>query len=137
MGDGGLELATRIADQLADIGQVEYRRLFGGYGIELNGVHFGMVIHGTPYVRVDDALRDELKTLGMTPFSYSRKSGKEIVAHNLYSVPEEWIEDRERLAELAWRSRAAAVEAKKKPSKKRKSPGAALDAAAADRDNSR
>jgi DNA transformation protein len=137
MGDSGLELATRIADQLSEAGQVEYRRLFGGYGIELNGVHFGMVIHGTPYVRVDDALRDELKAVGMTPFSYSRKSGKEIVAHNLYSIPEEWIEDRERLAELALRSRSAAEEAKKKSPRKRRRAGTALDAAIADRDNSR
>ena len=47
-------LAEFLREQLAPLGRVTMRRMFGKTGVFCNGLMFGMVTNDTLYLRVDD-----------------------------------------------------------------------------------
>ncbi|MGB3099138.1 MAG: TfoX/Sxy family protein [Solirubrobacterales bacterium] len=59
------EAAEGLVAELAPLGEVTSRKMFGGYGIYEDGVMFVLVSsEGLPFLRVDDALRAELESEG-------------------------------------------------------------------------
>jgi DNA transformation protein len=70
-GDGFAEF---LREQLAPLGRVAMRRMFGKTGVFCNGLMFGMVTNDTLYFRVDDHNRAVFKEAeSFPPLNYEKK----------------------------------------------------------------
>jgi DNA transformation protein len=94
-----------IVDQLAELGPVTARRMFGGAGLYLDGVMFGIVMDDACFLRVDDSSRDAFVSRGCVPFE--PKPGT--LSTSYYAVPDDVLEDPGELAQWARRAVAAAA----------------------------
>lgn len=112
----GDEFATHIADMLAPLGPVQAGRLFSGHGFKLDGQQFAMILRGTLYLRVDDALAQELSALGSQPFSYET-ARHSMTVRSYYAVPPDRLDEPDQL--LAWARRAIQA-AQAKPTRRKK-----------------
>jgi DNA transformation protein len=66
--------AEFLREQLAPLGRVTMRRMFGKTGVFCNGVMFGMVSENMLYLRVDDHNRAAFKEAKpFPPLSYEKK----------------------------------------------------------------
>jgi DNA transformation protein len=115
------EYIDYILDQLACVGEVSARRMFGGAGLYLNGLFFALIAHDTLYFKVDDSNRPDFETAGMGPF---RPFGEKSYAMHYYEVPIEVVEDDDTLRVWAAKAldvaqRALSAGRKKKRVKKR------------------
>lgn len=94
-----------LLDQLHWLGLVSSRRMFGGAGLFLDGLMFGLVIDNTLYLKADAETRALYEAVGCGPMCYERK-GK-TVALSYYQLPEEVLDDRDQLVD--WVNGAYAV----------------------------
>ena len=102
-----------VLEQLDDVGEVNVRRMFGGYGLYLDGAFFAIISReNVLYFKVDESTRADYEALDMqqfTPLHY-------------YEVPVDMLEDRAQLA--IWARKAYDVALRKaaaKPPKRRSS----------------
>ena len=109
-----------VTARLTPLGPVAGRRMFGGFGIFIDGLMFGLIAHDRFYLKVDDGNRENYEATGMEPFTYQGKTKP--VRMSYWQVPGEIYDDPGRLAEWAEAALAAARRAKtaKKPPKRRK-----------------
>ncbi len=114
------EFADQVVGRLLPFGPVAARRMFGGFGVYLDGVMFGLIGWNTLYFKVDDGNRGDFERAGMEPFTYQGKTRP--VRMSYHQVPDAGFDDAERLAEWAAGALAAARRAKdaKKPAKRRR-----------------
>jgi DNA transformation protein and related proteins len=114
---GGGSFGTFLQDQLASIGHVTLRRMFGGAGVYCDGLMFGLVSDDTLYFRVDDGNRASFEAEGSAPLAYEAK-GRTIVLP-YWRVPERLFDEPEEMIAWARGALAAArrVAARKKPKK--------------------
>ena len=96
-------LVAHLLDLFAPLGAVGVSRFFGGRAFRVGGVQFAMVIDGVAYLRADDSLAAELESLGSSPFRYKTKR-REVRVGAYWTVPDEGLDDAERL--LGWARRA-------------------------------
>jgi DNA transformation protein len=57
-----------VLDQLADLGPVTSRKMFGGVGLYCGNDFFGIIARNELYLKVDDKTRREYEGLGMHAF---------------------------------------------------------------------
>jgi DNA transformation protein and related proteins len=57
-----------VLDQLASLGPVRSRRMFGGVGLYGDDVFFALIDSDTLYFKVDDTNRSEYTQRGCAPF---------------------------------------------------------------------
>ncbi len=114
------EFVDHLHDMLAPLGDVRVRSMFGGYGVYLDGVMFGLIGGDTLYLKVDDANRGDFEAAGMGPFIYQR-AGREPTAMSYYQAPADTMEDPDTLVEWARNGAAAAfrADAAKSPGKRK------------------
>ncbi len=113
-----------VMELFAGLGPVQIKRMFGGAGGYVDGVMFLLIDDDTIHLKVDDALKLELKTHGSGPFVWAPQSGPragEKIDLGYWRLPEDALDDPE-LA-VSWGRKALAVArakaaAKKKPVKK-------------------
>ena len=89
--------AEFLREQLAPIGRVTLRRMFGKSGVFCDGVMFAMVTDNTLYFRVDDQNRATFKEAeSFPPLNYA-KQGSTIdlsfwrVPERLFDEPDEFV----------------------------------------------
>ncbi len=111
------EYVEYMKEQLAPMGALTSRSLFGGHGIYLDGTCFAIVDDDVFYVKVDDHTRPDFEEHGLGPFTYSKKDGN-TASMSYYPLPAEILDDRELL--INW-SRTAYEVALRANAKKRKS----------------
>jgi DNA transformation protein len=70
--------AEFLREQLAPLGRVTMRRMFGKTGVFCGGLMFGMVTDDTLYLRVDDHNREEFKEAEAFPPLNYEKQGRAI-----------------------------------------------------------
>lgn len=93
-----------VYDLLGDISGIASRAMFGGWAIYRDGFVFGLILSGELYFKVDDDNRSEYEQMGGShPFVYAKKAGEPITM-SYWLVPEEILEDKERLHRLIERS---------------------------------
>jgi DNA transformation protein len=114
------EFVDYLLEQLAPLGDVTARGMFGGWGIFHEGRMFALVADDTFYFKVDDVNRSEFEREGLQPFRYGR-ADKEVAVMSYYQPPTSAIDDRDLLCAWARKGVEAAARAatKKKPKKKR------------------
>ena len=91
-----------VLEQLACVGPVTAKNMFGGVGIYLHGIFFALIANDILYFKVDDSNRPDYATAGMRPFGNMQ----------YYEVPIEVLEDREQLQ--AWANKAVTVAKRKR-----------------------
>ena len=57
-----------VLAQLADLGPVTSRKMFGGVGLYCDDVFFGIIARDGLYLKVDDGTRARYERAGMHPF---------------------------------------------------------------------
>lgn len=88
-----------VSEQLG--GDVVFRRMFGGYGLYLEGVFFGIVMKGRLFFKTSPRSRQEYVRRGMKPF----RPNARITLKSYFEVPADILEDQ--AAIRAWALRAA------------------------------
>ncbi len=97
-------LLSFVADQLSGLGEIDTRRMFGGWHVSHRGVFFGIVFKERLYFKTSEKTRSRYEAMGMEPF---RPRGK-VTLKTLCEVPVDIIEDAEALTE--WALEAIAVQ---------------------------
>ena len=112
------EYVAHIVDLLQFTGPVESRSMFGGFGMFLEGLMFGLVAGNELYLKVDTQNLQDYEDLGLQAFSFE-KNGRQIKM-SYYQAPEEAMEDAELLSDWASNAYGAAMRAAAKKGGKRK-----------------
>ena len=105
------EYLTYLLDQLRGVGPVSARKMFGGAGIYLRGVMFGLVADDVFYLKTGDSNRADYERAGMEKFKPWDDKPMTMPYHE---VPAEILEDRDALTAWAQKSLAAAEKTKRK-----------------------
>ncbi len=100
-----------LGDALSLLPEVRARAMFGGYGLYLNGVIFGIIADEVLYFKVDSSNQAEFKVFGSKPFSYKGAKGKKI-SMSYWEVPQEVLEDPQAVAQ--WAQASAKISSQKK-----------------------
>ncbi len=101
--------AEFLREQLAPLGRIAMRRMFGKTGVFCNGLMFGMVTNDTLYVRVDEHNRPAFKEAESAPPLNYEKQGRTIDLA-FWQVPEHLLDEPDEL--VAW-ARAALAAARR------------------------
>lgn len=112
------EYVAHIVDLLQFIGPVESKSMFGGFGMILEGLMFGLVAGNELYLKVDTQNLQDYEDLGLQAFSFE-KNGRQFKM-SYYQAPEEAMEDAELLSDWASNAYGAAMRAAAKKGGKRK-----------------
>lgn len=110
------DFADFLRDQLAPLGRITMRRMFGKTGVFCDGVMLGMVTDNTLYFRVDDQNRATFaEARDAPPLNYRKKGGT--IDLSFWRAPERLMDEPDELVEWARAALAAArrVAAKRKP----------------------
>ena len=95
--------AAFLSEQLAPLGRVTMRRMFGKTGVFCDGVMFGMVADNTLYFRVDDDNRTVFaEAAAVPPLNYEKKGST--IDLSFWRVPDRLFDEPDEL--LSW-ARAA------------------------------
>ena len=89
-----------MGDVLGHIDGITSRKMFGGYGIYLDGVIFSIITDdGELRFKVDDSNMAQYEERGSTPFLYTGHKNKKPTTMPYWLLPEEIMEDREKIEE--------------------------------------
>src|SRR5882724_7407759 len=91
--------AEFLREQLAPLGRVTLRRMFGKTGVFCDGVMFGMVTENMLYLRVDDQNQTTFKEAESSPPLNYQKKGSTIDL-SFWRAPERLFDEPEEL--VAW-----------------------------------
>lgn len=99
--------AEFLRDQLAPLGRITMRRMFGKTGVFCDSVMFGMVTENTLYVRVDDQSRATFQEAeSFPPLNYEKKGCT--IDLSFWRVPERLFDEPDELVSWARAALAAA-----------------------------
>lgn len=110
-----------VKELFAGLGPVQIKRMFGGAGGYADGVMFLLLADNTIHIKVDDALKAELRDEGSGPFVWEPQSGPragEKVDLGYWRLPDSALDDPDGAA--AWGRKALAIALEKAKAKKPK-----------------
>jgi DNA transformation protein and related proteins len=113
--------AEFLSDQLAPLGRITLRCMFGKTGVFCDGFMLGMVRDNTLYFRVDDDNRTAFKEAeSFPPLNYEKKGGT--IDLSFWRAPERLFDEPDELVTWARAALAAArrVAAKREPMARRR-----------------
>lgn len=99
-----------VEDQLASVGPVCVRRMFGGAGVFVDGLMFALVADDVLYFKVDGQSQPVFEAEGSVPFGYQTKSGRTTIM-SYWRVPERLFDEPDEIADWARAALAAAQRA--------------------------
>jgi DNA transformation protein len=94
-----------VLDQLAGLGRVTPRRMFGGVGLYHEERFFGLIAGDTLYLKVNDSNRGDYEARGMRRFRPF--PDKPYWSMTYYELPADALEDADECA--AWARKSAAI----------------------------
>lgn len=99
-----------VLDQLRELGGLECRAMFGGFGLYANGKFFGLLLKGRLYFKTSEATREAYLERGMKPFEppFRPKSKQKLSSY--LEVPADVIENATQFE--SWAREAVAVAGK-------------------------
>jgi DNA transformation protein len=110
--------ADFLREQLAPLGRLSLRRMFGKTGVFCDGVMFAMVTENTLYFRVDDHNRETFsEARSFPPLNYAK--GGATIDLSFWRVPERLFDEPDEL--VTW-ARAALAAARRIATKRERTP---------------
>ncbi|MGI9318376.1 MAG: TfoX/Sxy family protein [bacterium] len=100
-----VEFVNHVVELMQTVGPVISKRMFGGHGIFLEGLMFGLIADSDLYLKVDGENLEDFVSRGLQPFSYFKKDKEFKLSY--YQAPEETLEDAETMRE--WGNKAYEV----------------------------
>jgi DNA transformation protein and related proteins len=97
-----------VLEQLAGLGAVNSRRMFGGAGLYCDEYFFGLIADDVLYLRVDDSNREHYTVRGMAQFR--PYADRPHLSMNYYEAPAEVLERAGELVSWAQRSVRVAMD---------------------------
>jgi DNA transformation protein len=82
-----------VTDLLADLGPVEIKAMFGGGGVYLDGMMFGLMADESLFLKVDDQTEARFAQAGSQPFVFRMKDGRSATMR-YWRLPDEAGDDR-------------------------------------------
>lgn len=113
------EFIAFAIEQMAGLGAVTARRMFGGAGLYRGTTMFALIADDTLFFRTDRAGEEFFVQAGLSPFSYATHNGPRTL-RAFWRAPEQCHDDPEEMVLWARRACAAASAAKTKPGRKRR-----------------
>jgi DNA transformation protein len=104
------EFVEYLHEVFEQFGQIQARRMFGGYGIYHDGLMFGLVADDSLYLKADESSAEYFESRGLGRFGYEK--GGKLVKLSYYLAPEEVLENPKTAALWARRAYEAALRAK-------------------------
>lgn len=89
-----------LAEQLERLGPVRFRGMFGGAGVYLDDLMFGLIFDETLYFKVDDRNRADFEDEGMGPFTFEMTDGT-TGSLRYYEVPARLLDEPDELVQWA------------------------------------
>jgi DNA transformation protein len=108
------EFQDYVLEQLADVGAIMPKKMFGGVGLYERKIFFGILFNNNLYLKVGDSNRQDYENEGMPAF---KPFASRPMTMQYYEVPAEVLEDKRQLQ--FWAQKAIAVAARTSKSKKR------------------
>jgi DNA transformation protein len=105
-----------VAEQMAFVGGLQIRAMFGGYGIYQEDCMFALIVDDRLYFKADATTRARFEADGLSPFTYVAR-GKQVTLQ-YFEAPPEVFEDQD--AMRTWVRMA--VDAALKPNRGRRKP---------------
>ena len=105
------EYQDYVTEQLATVGYIVCKRMFGGVGLYADGIFFALLADDVLYLKVDDTNRQDFEQAGMDAF---RPYPDKTRSMQYFEVPVDVLEDAEELYNWARKSITVALNAKKK-----------------------
>lgn len=105
------EFVDFVIEQLAPLGAVRAKAMFGGFGVYLDELMFAIIVDDSLYFKADAATREEFAALGLHPFTYSSR-GKTVVMQ-YYEAPPDVFESPDAMHDWAKLAVGAALRARK------------------------
>lgn len=90
---------------------MQAKRMFGGYGLFVDKLMFGLVADSALYLKVDESSRIEFVEMNLQPFTYIKNNKPTQMSY--FQAPEEIYEDSEQASIWFNRAYAAALRSKK------------------------
>ncbi|PKQ03885.1 MAG: transcriptional regulator [Alphaproteobacteria bacterium HGW-Alphaproteobacteria-12] len=122
------EYKAFVIEQLERLGAVHTRNMFGGAGVYLDNLMFGLIAGETLYFKADERNRADYEDEGMGPFTVQLAHGG-TGSFSYYEVPERLYDEPDELVDWARKALDATLAAKaarparKKKTGKKKPPG--------------
>ena len=110
------EFVNYVVELMQSIGPVHAKSMFGGHGIFLEGIMFGLIADSVLYFKVDKETENDFKAKGLSAFTYNKK-GKEYKM-SYYQAPEEVLEDCDEMNTWVNKAYASALRSASKKHKK-------------------
>lgn len=104
-------LTDWLNEALSPLGAVRVRAMFGGHGVSLDGLPFGLIADDVLYLKCDAESEGRFVAEGLAPFVYDK--GGTPVAMSYRRAPDAAMDDGEVLREWAVLALAAARRARK------------------------
>jgi DNA transformation protein len=104
------EFVHYVAESLQPLGPVLARRMFGGHGLFLGDVMFGLIVWDTLYLKTDEINRPAYEARGLGAFTYAGQQGR-TATMSYHEAPPEGLDDSEELLRWARDAHAAALRA--------------------------
>jgi DNA transformation protein and related proteins len=116
------EFVAFVVEQMASLGEVRARRMFGGHGLYRGDLFFALIVDDRLFFKADEHTRADFVARHSLPFVYEKK-GKSY-ATKYYEAPPEVFDDQDAmrfwaLKAIAVATRAAAISAKPKSRSRR------------------
>lgn len=112
------DFAAHCSELLSSVGTVTGKRMFGGFGLYVDGVFVAILVDETMYLKTDDETRSRFADAGSVPFEYGARG--ELHSTGYFSVPADAMESPHLMAPWARLAIEAALRAKAKPAKRKK-----------------
>ena len=89
------QFCDHVVELLQGLGPVSARRMFGGHGLFLDGLMFGLIADSELYLKVDRESRDQFVDQGLQAFTY-HKNGKPMEM-SYFQAPETCLDSLEEM----------------------------------------
>ena len=101
--------AEYVVEMMASVGPVTVKSMFGGYGIYLDGLMFGLIADRVLYLKVDKESTADFEAKGLIAFTYYKQNKPFKMSY--YEAPETALEDADEMNLWANKGYCAALRA--------------------------
>ena len=105
-----------VIEQLQELGALDCRAMFGGHGLYLGELFFGILHQGRFYLKTDETNQPDYEKRGMKPF---RPHDRQTLRY--HEVPAEVLEDKAKL--IVWAAKSIQIANAGKPNARSRKAG--------------